>query len=343
MTLLSFTERLRRRFTGSISPARGGDVEFCVLAEAGVLEAQALLLCSSIRRFAGAYSSAAVVVVSPRPDRRPCRTTLRHLDRMGVEYVELDIRSPYPSFGPSFKILAVAHISRRPGPPIIVQIDSDTLFLGEPDFTLDGVDVAARPVDVKGMCTAGEGDPFDEFWHHLCALCEVDYSRVPVLETTVDRKAVRASYNGGLVVAKRNRGILERTAEFLERALLVDARPHRGSVVLVESGAGAVSAEASEYWGIGQAVLSLAITATDSKVRILPTSHNVPIHFLDLLERSDTTPVHVHYHWLCSSEGCSANPMLDGRMALPADTVKWLRERLPLNGVNTFASASFSS
>jgi hypothetical protein len=80
MTLPSFAERLRRRFTGNTCPARGADVEFCVLAEAGVLEAQAPLLCSSIRRFAGAYSSAAIVVVSPRPDRRPCRTTLRDLD-----------------------------------------------------------------------------------------------------------------------------------------------------------------------------------------------------------------------------------------------------------------------
>ena len=131
------------------------------------------------------------------PIAGPCRSTLRELDRMGVECVELDVRSPYPSFGPSFKILAAAHISQRSGPPFVVQIDSDTLFLGEPDLTLEGFDIAARPVDLKGMCTTGEADPFDEFWHNLCRICEVGYNRLPVLETTVDRKAVRASYNGG--------------------------------------------------------------------------------------------------------------------------------------------------
>src|ERR1035441_1162858 len=80
---------LRKRLIGSrllapadpgranADPARANNVEFCVLVEAGALEAQALLLCSSIRTFAGAYSSAAIVAVSPRPSRRPVRTSLR--------------------------------------------------------------------------------------------------------------------------------------------------------------------------------------------------------------------------------------------------------------------------
>jgi hypothetical protein len=140
------------------------DAEFFLIAEAGVLEVQALLLCRSIRRFGCRYSSAAITVVSPRASRRPSRATLRELNVLGAEYLALDIHSPCPAYGPSFKVLVAAHIARRPGPPIVVQLDSDTLFLGEPNFSLTGVDAAARPVDVKGMCTSGWSSPGTRAW-----------------------------------------------------------------------------------------------------------------------------------------------------------------------------------
>ena len=38
-------------------------------------------------------------------------------------------------------------------------MDSDTVLLSEPDLELLEAEVAARPVDVKGMCTSGIGDP----------------------------------------------------------------------------------------------------------------------------------------------------------------------------------------
>jgi hypothetical protein len=309
---------------------RGKDIEFCILTESGALEAQALLLCDSIRTLAGAYSSSAIVAVSPRPSRRPCPATLRELDRMGVEYLELDVHSACPDYGTTFRIHALAHLSRRPGPGILVQIDSDTLFVDEPDFSLQGVDVAARPVDVKGMCTTGEGDPFDQYWRNLCALCEVDYARLPDVVTTVDRKTVRANYNGGLVVAKRNSGIFERTEEFFLKLAAANARPFAGTGMRVKSGVEIVSLQGSEYWGSGQAALSLAVTSRGSSVQILPPSYNVPLHLFDALAPSGAPPIHVHYHWLCSAEAYSTNPMLDGRLPLPADTIRWLRDRMPL-------------
>ena len=42
---------------------REQSVEFVLIAEAGILEAQALLLCESIRRFSGRYARSAVTVV----------------------------------------------------------------------------------------------------------------------------------------------------------------------------------------------------------------------------------------------------------------------------------------
>ena len=192
--------------TSSISKRRLQRAEaiesFASFTEAGVLEAQALPRAAAFGGLPARMLLHRLSRYRPGP-RRPGRRTRRELEELGVEYLELDVHSVCPDYGTTFRIHALAHLSRRPGPPILVQIDSDTLFLAEPDFSLQGVDVAARPVDVKGMCTTGEGDPFDPYWRNLCTLCEVDYALLPEVVTTVDRKTVRAHCNGGLVVAKR--------------------------------------------------------------------------------------------------------------------------------------------
>jgi hypothetical protein len=254
---------------------------------------------------------------------------LRALERLEAEYLDIDLSSRCPSYGPSFKVLAAAHVERRPGAAILVQLDSDTMFVGEPDLDLGGVVAAVRPTDVKGMCTAGSGDRLDPYWRDLCRLCEVDYDQIPFVETTVDRQTVRASYNGGLVAVRRASGIFERTQEFFGRLTAANLKPWPGREGF-KTGTGHVNTEASEYWGTSQATLSLAISAGAGDARILPASHNLPLHFFDFLPPLAKPPVHIHYHWLCSTGEQSANPILDGRMSLSAEVVAWLKERTPL-------------
>ncbi len=80
------------------------DIEFFLIAEKGSLELQAALLCESVRAFKGACRFAAITVVSPRRDPQPSAATLRKLGLVGVEYLELDLRSPCAAYGPSFKV-----------------------------------------------------------------------------------------------------------------------------------------------------------------------------------------------------------------------------------------------
>jgi hypothetical protein len=210
-----------------------------------------------------------------------------------------------------------------------VQVDSDTVFLQDPDFSLNGVDAAARPVDVKGMCTSGPGDPFDPYWRSLCRLCEVEYEQLPMVKTTVDRQVVRASYNGGLVAARRATGIFERTEEFFNRVVAAKLKPW-GTDQRVKSGAGLVGTAGGAYWGTSQAALSLAITASGASVQLFPETYNIPLHLTSPAGFSEGPPIHVHYHWIGSAGEIDGNPMLDGRLHLPSETVDWLRERLPL-------------
>lgn len=311
---------------------RKGDVQFFAIAEAGILEAQALLLCESIRMFAGAYASSLITVVSPRSSRRPSLTTRVRLDKLEVEYLELDIETPRPQYGPSFRVHAAAYVEGRPGPPILVQVDSDTLFLGEPDFALEGVDIAARPVDLKGMCTAGANDPCDAYWRHLCALTGVNYEDLPLLTTTVDRQEVRASYNAGLVAVRRRSALFSKAEQMFVRIVQSEHHSYVEPADPVRTGSGYISPEGFAYWGTSQATISLACTAARASVGILPTSHNVPLHYFnECAAQHRAPPVHVHYHWLGIASECARNPLLDGRIALPPRTLDWLRQRLPLD------------
>jgi hypothetical protein len=304
-------------------------VEFILIAEAGILEAQALLLCESIRCFAGAYSRCPITVISPRSDRRPSPATHRKLEQLEAEYLPVEIESCCPEYGTSYRVHAAAHIERRSGPPLIIQLDSDTLFLSEPDFSLTGYDAAARPVDVKGMCTTGPGDPFDAYWRKLCALVGVAYEQLPVIATTVDRKAVRASYNGGLLATRRASGLFARTEDFFQRLVGAGLQPWTADGPLMRTGTGFLRGASTAFWGTSQAAFSLAAVFGNHRVQLLPDTHNFPLHSLDQM----TMPipmrlVHVHYHWLFA-DLVEASPAI-GRLSLPAATAAWLNGRLPL-------------
>jgi hypothetical protein len=309
----------------------GAQLEFVLIAERGILEKQAILLCESIRRFAGRLSSSAVTVVSPRKDRRPSRATLAAIDRLGVQFLPLDIDSACPEYGPSFKVHTLSRVARRAGPPIIIQLDSDTLFVAEP-ILLPGIDAAAaRPVDLKGMCTSGRDDAFDEYWCAACRCAGVDYEQIPIVRTTVDRVLVRASYNGGLFAARRASGIFERTADIFRSLTSSNLKLWGGPGFTVQSGSGMVSELGSALWGTSQAALSLAAVAGGHEVALLPDTYNFPLHLIDDIVTEVPTPlVHIHYHWLASSGEGEANAIMDKRLRLSADVVEWLRGRLPL-------------
>lgn len=313
------------------APPTASEVQFFCLAEAGILAAQALLLCESIRAFGGAYAACPITAVSPRVERRPSRETVRKLAQMDAEYIDLDFQSPSPSYGPSFRIYAAAHIESISGPPTLVQLDSDTLFVAPPELSLENKEAWARPVDGKGMCTTGESDAFDPFWRELSRICCVDYEKIPHVETTIGRTRVRASYNGGFIAVRRTEGLFSLTLEFFERLVRAGMRPWAGTGIRVNSGIGLVDVEGSEYWGTSQAAFSLAAVAKGTEVRVLPRSHNIPLHLFDLIEPFELPPVHFHYHGMFTAGEQSANPLFDGRVSLPDDTVAWLRERLPLS------------
>jgi hypothetical protein len=306
-------------------------IEFSLIAEAGTLEAQAVLLCESIRGFAGAHRNSPILVVSPRSSRRPSVQTISALGELDAEYMEIDIDSVAPEYGPSYRVHSAALVEQRSTADKIVFLDSDMIFTGEPDLSLGEFGAGARPVDVKGMCTSGPSDEFDGYWRDLCRVCGVDYASIPLIMTTIDKCIVKASYNGGFVVVRRTAGIFQQTESFFVQSVQAGLRPHRNRNFQETTGHGVVTGIEAEFWGSSQACLSLAIWGRNLSVRILPPTHNFPLHNEGYVAEFGTQEplVAIHYHHLFGGDQ-SHNPLLKGRLNVPSACLDWPARRLPI-------------
>ena len=309
-------------------------VTFVLCIEKNAIRSQALLLCESIRQFGGAHRDAPIVAVAPRPGLGIDGEARRQLDALGVEYVEEPLNRVCPQYGSANRVFTAAWAEARVRSEWIVVLDSDTVFLEELELPADA-DVAVRPVDSKGSASEGPGDPFDDYWSRLAELQGVPLDGLPFVHTTDRRHRVRASYNGGLIVVRRERGILATWADLFARSVAAGLKPWKGSDLNVFASTGFVGQEASEYWGSNQAAVALAIWSTTRRVLHYPATYNVPLHLLlehpELATIPPTSPlIHVHYHWVFTDPYYERALALLRDMGAGRDRLDWLAARLPL-------------
>lgn len=310
------------------------EVTFVLCIENNAIREQALLLCQSIRRFAGRHRRARVVAVAPRPGLGVEPEARRQLEALDVCYVEEPLNRLCPEYGSANRVMAAAWVEPRVDSTWIVVLDSDTVFFAELELP-DTEDVAVRPVDSKGMTSEGPHDPFDDYWCRLAALHGISVDVLPFVRTTDGVHSVRASYNGGLIVVRRELGILQTWAALFERSIREGLKPWRGTGLNVFASTGYVGEAASEYWGSNQAALAMAIWSRTRLVHHYPDAYNVPLHLLvsrpDLLDRPrDRPPAHVHYHWLFREPEMQTALAALHRIGAEPEALAWLTERLPL-------------
>ena len=312
----------------------GDSVTFVLCIEDNAIRAQALLLCASIRHFGGRHRNAPIIAVSPRTGLGVDRATRHALRAMDVEYVDEPLNLTCPTYGSANRVFTAAWAEARVCSEWVIVLDSDTVFLGEP-WLPDDADVAVRPVDTKGSTTEGPGDPFEDYWTRLAGLQGVSVECLPFVQTTDGAHRVRASYNGGLVVARRACGILTLWADLFARSISAGLRPCRESGLNVFASTGYVGREASEYWGSNQAALALALWSGGNRVRHYPDTYNVPLHMVinlpSLRTKRPSPLVHVHYHWVFTEPHCGAALAALRDLGVAADRLEWLIERLPIS------------
>lgn len=305
-------------------------IAFVACIEKGILEKQALLLFESIRKYTGRFRSAPIYALSPRVGHAISNHTRSQLDRLGVYYIDKVLNTECTEYGSANRVAAAAYVEAKTPHDIIVVLDSDTLFLSEPNYLelSEDVDAAIRPVDLKGMCTTGPSDPFDDYWRDLCLCCEVNYDEIPWTTSSVDQQRIKASYNGGLVVARRQLGILQRWERFFFNSVRQGLTPYKDPWRL-RSGVSWIDSAASKFWGSNQAALSLAIWTTTRQVQELPPTYNYPLHLHQRIDSQVTERVfphlvHVHYHWLFE-ENARNNPLFDRNGPLTNEQREWLQ------------------
>ena len=312
------------------------DVAFVACIEGGVLEAQTLLLFDSIRRYAGCFQDCSLYALSPRLGHAISKDSRQRLDELGAIYVDKILNTACPEYGSANRVAAAAYIEETSPHEILVILDSDTLFLREPaELVLPvNVDVAVRPVDIKGMSTSGSSDSCDRYWQDLCRCCDVDYEEIPWGESFVDQQRIKANYNAGLVVVRSELGILRRWAEFFFRSVREGLKPHTNAGSFM-TGAGWIKPAAANLWGSNQAALSLAIWSASRRVQELPATYNYPLTLHNQINAATVEQVfpqlvHVHYHWLFAPDALPTNPLFVEGGPLSASQEDWLRAATPI-------------
>ncbi|MBW8879477.1 MAG: hypothetical protein JF614_31470 [Acidobacteria bacterium] len=317
------------------------EIAFLICVEANRLEPQARLLCESIRTFGGRYRQAPILAVSPRPHLAPGPAARAHLEELGVTCVVEPLNETGSPYGPINRIVAGAWAETFSSRPYLVVLDTDTVFTGEPGFVR--ADAGVRPVDVKGSASSGAGDPLDVYWARMCELGGLDLSRLPRLATTIDKVRIRASYNGGFTVVRRDLGILQRTREIFFASFNENLRPSAGKELDVLASTGFVGLDASEWWGASQAALSIAIGSRTSDVHVYDERYNIPLHSLvhSLVHNLTApgrswpmdpgwAPILLHYHYLAEVEYQAQLRQVLTRIGCSSDVLAWIEDRLPL-------------
>jgi hypothetical protein len=305
------------------------DVTFVLCIEDNAIKSQSLLLIESIRAFTGAYKDSDILAISPRGlgVDQATQATLRQL---GVHYLDSPINTVCPEYGSANRIYAGAWAARNTTASTLIVLDSDTIFLDEPILLGSEWDAAVRPVDVKGSTSSGADDPLDAYWQSMCRLADIEIDALPWIETTIDRQRVRASYNGGYLVVRRDTGILEKAAEIFTRSVSLGLRPLKNQGLNVVASTGPVGLVASEYWGSNQAALSVAIWSLTQRVLMLDPSYNIPLHSLTAGTWGGSPPVLVHYHWCFDAGHIERSLQILSDLGVPADRLGWIRSRTPL-------------
>ena len=289
---------------------------FIACVERGYLEEQTLLLCRSIRRYAGRFSASAIYTFQPRCGTEVTPRTLALFDQLGVFHNTETLNTDFEDYGYGNKIFACARAEETLSEDVLVFLDSDTIMTGEPvDLDLpDEVYAAAKPAHSFFLNSTGPEDPNDAYWQKVYEASGIEAR--PFVETELGRR-VRAYFSSGLVAVRREAGLFRQWKKDFLR--LVNAE-------LIPEGTGVSRMD--------EVSLAALLTRAFDRVRILDGRYNYLIYRRSQLgspwrEARLEDLVHVHYrHWFNEKNFLrQVEPPLDPT----SEILQWLDQYLPFD------------
>lgn len=237
--------------------------------EGGQLEQESLLMIESFRRFAGDLKNTPIYSFQVREQNNVSAATLKKLASFNVIHQKVVLNHKYPNYPLANKPLLCAYAEQNIDAEIIVFLDSDLVFFGEPkEFLLPiKYDVGIRPEHEKMIGSCGKNDPNEEYWQNLYRLANV-CDRERFVTTTVDRQRIRAFWNSGVVAIRKDAGIFSAWQVTFEKLL------EEGSMI-----------DRKNFY-YEQSALSATICAKTDKIWHFSQNYNYPIHAHNLLAKS---------------------------------------------------------
>ena len=268
----------------AIAPALGRpSVTVVACVEAGELEPKTIRMVDSLRRFGGRFAELDVIAVTPRMGAPLRSETRRRLDELGVRPVRIKPETRYVWHHYMNKAQAVMAAEQLVESDAILWIDSDIIFLREPNQLElpSGVDFLASAPDTGLIGSSGGDDPHDAFWSRCAALIGRDVDELPWL-TTGDGHRIRFYWNAGLFVYRRGTFFGREFVSDFERAMRENvARNH------------------AQVHGMDQVILGLTVLRRELGWKAVPDTNNFPvISFIPQnFDPARLEPVDVlHYH-----------------------------------------------
>ena len=262
---------------------------FIACTEAGNLENQSTLLFRSIRKFGGQFKNMPIHSLQPRRGPTLKTETFQIFDQLEVQHHTEILNTAYEEFPRTNKIFACAWAEEFLPEDILVFLDSDTLFINEPDELLlpQQIGVGIRPVDSKNIASSGPDDCYEPYWQKVYSICQVP--EPPYIQTSIDQQTIRACWNSGLVAVQRNLGLFHQWRHHFMTLMRarhfppVARRPNIGIPFLDQIALSATLARVFERIQM----LPYRYNYCLSKRPIMPVPYrNVPLEAL----------VHLHYH-----------------------------------------------
>ena len=288
---------------------------FIACVERGYLEEQTKLLCRTIRRFAGRFSSAPIHTFQPRLGTQIKELTQSALEELDVIHHTVTLNTEFRECAFGNKVFVCDWAERNLTEDVLVFLDSDTVMIGEPaDLLLEErVDAAVRPADSILLNSTGPGHQMDQYWLKAYKICGAENE--PFVETELERR-VRAYFSSGLIAVRRSAGLFGQwKSDFLRLVKAGHIPAHTGIDRMDE------------------VALAVTLSRAFERVRILDGRYNYLIYRRHhLSDRWRAAPlaelIHIHYRNAFDEPGYlrSVVPALD-----PRDQVfQWLEPWLPL-------------
>lgn len=208
------------KFEMNSSKITKSDIGFVCCIERGMLEYKALCMLLTFRRNWPDYSDVPIYAYSPRPSCIVSDWLLVFYSKLNVKLVDTPLNLDYSDYPLANKPLSMAHAEANLSCDILVFLDSDILCWNYPkQFHLDTEKSIAMVVDsTKTVASSGKFDKeYEKQWQDLYKLAGVEH--FPFVNTWLDKQSVRGWWNTGVIVVRRDRGLMQEWLSLFKSAL----------------------------------------------------------------------------------------------------------------------------